>query len=285
MSKNNASFRRGGTTDEGQSLVVNRKFSENKFFCHEDSDDDEVLDDAVPEKQRMVSETMMNQVIAGREKKWLKQVEKKIQGMNYASSEQIAEMLSKLKDDAAGAVEVESNKTPTSSGENENLPPGFKAELDKVVKQLNVMQEDNVRLQQDASDKEQAMLMERRQHNTESILSASGAVRPDQCYTILKDKIVSDEELGDSVSVKTEHGDDIVSVKNYIMETFKEENPHLFTNPAKSGSGAGAGSGINSKKSFNADSLKDPKDGGMSWESYEKNRDAIIADWEQNKRK
>lgn len=269
---------------KGKGLVFKRDFGSSKFFCHEDSDEEGNIDDAVPEKQRMVSETMMNQVIASREKKWLKQVEKKIQGMNYASSDQIADMMSKLSEQTAGAVEVDS--TGQSDGViDSSLPSGFKAELDKVHKQLNAMQEDNVRLQKDATDKEQAMLMERRQHNTESLLSVAGAVRPDQCYTILKDRIVVDEELGDSISVKTEHGDDMITVKDYIAETFKEENPHLFSNPAKSGSGAGASSGVNSKKSFSVDSLKDQKDGGMSWEQYEKNRDAIITDLEQNKRK
>jgi hypothetical protein len=126
------------------------------------------------------------------------------------------------------------------------------------------------------------MVAERRKHNTEALLTEAGAVRPNQCYKIISDQIVSDDELGDAVSIKTEHGDDVVSVKEFV-DTFKEENPHLFTQPAKSGSGAGGGGSVDSKPRFSVESIRDPKDGGMSWEDYEKNRDKIISDFEQRK--
>jgi mevalonate kinase len=263
--------------------VFYRKHNDRKFFCHED---DEAQDDAV-EETRMVSETEMNKIMAAREKRMMKQFEKQLSSMNYASSDQLSKIVEDLESKSfAGAKDtgpVESN-SKTSDQDKSDVPSGFKAELSKVQKQLSAMQEDNKRLQEEAMAKEQAMLAERRQHNTESLLSGAGAVRPEQCYTILRDKIFADDEIGDAISVKTELGEDTIPVKDYI-DTFKEENPHLFTNPAKSGSGAGGGSSLRGKKTFSAENLSSPELGGMSWADYEKNRDDIIADLENNKRK
>jgi len=254
---------------------------DSTVICRED---DEADDAATKETPRTVSETEMNKIMAAREKKLLGQFEKRIQGMGFASSEQVDKLLNGLDDNPSGAGESSgANRQQIDEAKDDHaLPPGVRAELSKLHKQMGKMSEDNKRLQEAAESKDHAMQMERRKHNTEALLSAAGAVRPEQCFKIINDQITSDEEIGDAITVKTSHGDDLVPVKDFI-DTFKEDNPHLFSTPAKSGSGAGSGSSPNSKPRFTSESIRDQKQGGMSWEDYEANREKIISDLEQNK--
>lgn len=253
-----------------------------KIRCHEDDGDDVDAvnsDDQETKQPRSISETDMNRIMAAREKQLLGKVEKKIAGMGFATADSISDILSQLSAPSSDSGEPKKSV----SEQQEALEPGVRAELSKLHKQLGKVQEENEKLRIETEAKEDAMKMERRQHSVEGLLGQFGAVRPEQCYTILKGQIVEDEEIGDAVKVKTPHGDDFVPVKEYL-NTFKEDNPHLFSAPAKSGSGAGGGS-VNSgnRPRFNADSLRDPKQGGLSWEEYEKNRDKIITDIESNR--
>ena len=253
---------------------------DSKIVCRED---DEPSAEETDQQPRSISETEMNKIMAAREKKFLGQIEKKIQGMSTANKEEVQAMLEALSESGSGAGQTPTQQVVEQSSEDSSLPAGVRAELSKLHKQLGKMQEDNKRLQEETLAKETAMKLERRKHSTESMLSSAGAVRPDQCYRILSDMIKEDEEIGDAISVRTEHGDDLVPVKEYI-DTFKEENPHLFSSPAKSGSGAGGGGSVSSQKSkFSVEQLRDQKFGGMSWEDYEANRDQIISDLENNK--
>ena len=261
--------------------MINLKLDfDSKIVCRENDEPDS---DETENAPRSISETEMNKIMAAREKKLLGQIEKRINSMNFANNDDVQSMLEALKESSgsgAGNTQRTQEAVETASDDS-NLPAGVRAELSKLHKQLGKVQEDNKRLQEETSAKEKAMKMERRKHLTESLLSSAGAVRPDQCYKILGDMIKEDEEIGDAVSVRTEHGDDLVPVKDYI-DTFKEENPHLFSQPAKSGSGAGGGGNLSkSKPKFSAEQLKDPNKGGMSWEDYEANRDQIISDLEQ----
>jgi len=253
-------------------------------ICRED--DGETEDVENEETTRSISETEMNKIMAAREKRLLGQFEKRIKGMGFASSEQVDRLLDDLKESPSGAgvSEGSTEQTVSEAKDDGGLPPGVRAELSKLHKQMGKMTEDNKRLQEAAESKDLAMQMERRKHNTESLLSAAGAVRPEQCFKIINDQITNDDEIGDAVTVKTAHGDDLVPVKDFI-DTFKEENPHLFTNPAKSGSGAGGGGSVSSKPKFDSTSIRDPKQGGMSWDDYEANRERIISDLEENKGK
>ena len=149
---------------------------------------------------------------------------------------------------------------------------------------MNRINEENEKLQKMNDDRESEMKSERRRHSVESMLGNLGAVKPSQAYRILEDRIVEDSELGDAVKIKTPHGDDFVPVSEYI-DSFKEDNPHLFTSPARSGSGAGAGGSGQEKPRYSADTIRDNTTGGMSWEDYEKNREQIFRDIESNRGK
>jgi hypothetical protein len=253
---------------------------DSEILCRED---DEEATGTEESANRVISETDMNKIMAAREKKLLGQFEKRVKGMKFATPDDLEKLVTELQPSSGeegGSAEIQ-NSIEEVKGD-ENLPAGVRAELSKLHKQMGKMSEDNKRLQDEAQAKDHRMVAERRKHNTEALLTEAGAVRPNQCYKIISDQIVSDDELGDAVSIKTEHGDDVVSVKEFV-DTFKEENPHLFTQPAKSGSGAGGGGSVDSKPRFSVESIRDPKDGGMSWEDYEKNRDKIISDFEQRK--
>jgi len=248
--------------------------------CRENDDTESVEKDPSP----MISETKMNQVMAAREKKMLNQIEKKMNSMGFLSTQGVTDLLDERNTVLSGAEQELLEDEPTQGvlREDTGLPSGVRAELSKLHKKLGKMQEDNNRLQQESVSERETMRLERRKHKTEGLLSTAGAVKPEQCFKIFNDLVKEDDELGDVVSVKTDHGDDIVPVADYI-ETFKEENPHLFSNAAKSGSGAGGGGSVTSKSKFSIESLRDPKQGGMSWEEYESNREAIISDLEKNK--
>jgi len=253
---------------------------DSPITCRENDDEESVEQEQSP----MISETKMNQIMAAREKKMLNQIEKRMKSMGFLSTQGVTDLLDERNIALSGAEQelLEDEQTQGVLSEEQSLPSGVRAELSKLHKKLGKMQEDNTRLQQESVSEREMMRLERRKHKTEGLLSIAGAVKPEQCFKIFDDLVKEDDELGDVISVKTDHGDDLVTIADYI-ETFKEENPHLFTNTAKSGSGAGGGGSVASKSKFSIESLRDPKQGGMSWEDYEANRETIISDLEKNK--
>lgn len=183
--------------------------------------------------------------------------------------------LSKRREDAK-----EDAEESAATGDEDKLPAGVKAQFSKMEKTLAKLQKDNENLAKQAAEKESAIKLERRQHAIESKLAELGANNPGHAYRIMKDLIVEDAEVGDAVKVKTAHGDDLVKAVDYLAQ-FKEENPYLFSPAAKSGSGAGGGGPKDSKARYTDEQLRDPSQGGMSWDDYEKNRSQIHADMEK----
>jgi len=261
-------------------LIYEIPFETDGLLVRQKEDDEDVIDDTEPEPQeKMISETEMNKILAAREKRIKQQFARQTKDM--VTKDVLQDMLSSINstDSSSGRGDAEDPKT---APETEITDKGVKAELSKLQTQLNRVSEENEKLQTLNDVRETEMKLERRRHSVESMLSDVGAVKPNQAFRILSDNIVEDSELGDAVKVKTPHGDDFVPVSEYIPQ-FKEDNPHLFSNPARSGSGAGAGGSSQDKPRFTADSLKDTREGGMSWEDYEKNRDKIIQDIQENR--
>lgn len=253
---------------------------DNVFYLRQPEEDDKDIEDQVEEEKEKSLKEVEKQFL-GRlnrtERKILKQIEDKLS--TTLSADDLPKLLSELKEQKS---ENSGSDNPKGSGGggDDSLPPGYKAQMDKLQKQMEKLQKQNEQLAQESQQKEEAMKLERRRHLIEGQLNELGAFRSDQAYKLLSDQIIEDEEIGDAVKVKTEHGDDYIPVKEYLP-TFKEENPHLFTSPAKSGSGAGSGGAKSSKPRFTSDQLRNPSEGGMSWAEYEKNRDQIIHDIEK----
>lgn len=242
--------------------------------------DEEIEERVEDEKERSLKD--LEKQFLGRlnrsERKILKQIEDRLS--TALSAEDLPKLIDELKNQRSEDSGSGDGKSDSKGGEGDQVPAGYKAQMDKLQKQMEKLQKQNEQLADEAQKKEEAMKQERRRHTIEGLLGEQGAYKTDQAYKILSDVIVEDEEIGDAVRVKTEHGDDIIPVKEYIP-TFKEENPHLFSTPAKSGSGAGSGGAKSSKPRFNSESLRNPKDGGISWAEYEKNREQIIHDIER----
>ena len=261
-------------------MIYEIPFEMDGLLVRQNEAEEDAVDDTEPQPQeKMISETEMNKIMAAREKRIKQQFAR--QTKDLVTKDDLQDMLSSINstDSSSGGGDAEDPKT---TPETEITDKGVKAELSKLQTQLNRVSEENEKLQTLNDTRETEMKLERRRHSVESMLTEVGAVKPNQAFRILSDNIVEDSELGDAVKVKTPHGDDFIPVSDYIPQ-FKEENPHLFSNPARSGSGAGAGGETQNKPRFTADSLRDTREGGMSWEDYEKNRDKIIQDIQDSK--
>lgn len=212
-------------------------------------------------------------------------LEKQISGRFSKEKRSMMKEIEELKAALSKAEKAEEKRAGDDGDDDEaksggdELSPGMKAQMAKLQKQLDKLQSQNDDLARSALEKEMQMKLERRKHSVESELKNLNAVRPEQAYRILQDMIVEDDEIGDAIPVKTDHGDDLVPVNEYLA-TFKEENPHLFALSAKSGSGAGSGDSGGGRPRFSQSALVDPKSGGMDWAAYEKNRDAIHREFE-----
>jgi hypothetical protein len=210
-------------------------------------------------------------------------LEKQISGRFSKEKRAMSREIDELKAALSKAEKAEESQreelVEEGSKSGDDLSPGMKAQMAKLQKQLDKLQGQNDDLARAAQEKELQMKLERRKHSIESELTNLNAVRPEQAYRIIQDMIVDDEEIGDAIPVKTDHGDDLVPVKEYLS-TFKEENPHLFAVSAKSGSGAGGGGAAQGRPKYSKDALSDPKSGGMDWSTYEKNREAIHREFE-----
>lgn len=168
---------------------------------------------------------------------------------------------------------------------HDDIKPGENATIDRLKKdianlQKKVDQESSARVKAERDHK-----VSQRRHVIESALAENGAVKPAQVRSLIESELlVEDQEIGDAIKVKTESGEDLVPIKDVKTWLFpyKEENPHLFTPPAKSGSGAGAGGHEGVKpKLATPEKLADPKKGGMDQADYEKNREKIHAELER----
>jgi len=234
---------------------------------------------------RAQDEDVEQQDMAAQLSELKRDLEKQISGRfskeKRALSKEIEDLRAQLASKQQEQQQQDDDQQPDSDSNatSDGMTTGMKAQMGKLQKQLDRLQAQNDELAKSAADKEQQMRAERRKHAVESELVNLKAVRPEQAYRIIQDMIVEDDEIGDAVPVKTEHGDDLVPVKEYLS-TFKEENPHLFAASVKSGSGAGGGDAGQGRARFSTQALGDPSKGGMDWATYEKNREAIHRDLE-----
>lgn len=239
-----------------------------------DSEDETESDNTDQPVTLQALHQVVNSALSAQEKKLLKKLGRQENTNSGFDLDRLDEIVEKLLTNDAPTQ----SSGPDGDKADEGMPHGVKAQLDKMQKRLEAAEKQHQDLQKQIADKDRQVIEQRRSHALERLLTEKRAINPSQAAKLIFPDIVEDEDIGDAVPVKTQTGEDVVPLKDFV-EMFSEENPHLFQSDkaGRSGSGASGGSAARGKPDLKAEDLRSPKDGGKSWDDYEKNRESIHA--------
>lgn len=262
------------------------RFAEPIILRAPDDDDDNQDDQDEGQKPKFVTHDDLTKALTRRDRKIINGMKGDLKEIladsGFLTVEQLQEQVEKLlKDDLSEGGGDGDDKDKGGGGD---VPAGLQAQMSRMERELKELQKKNLELSEKAQEKDKQLETDRRNAMIDKLLSEAGAVDPEEVRKAhLESKLVNDEELGWAVPVKLDTGgQDLVPVKDYVP-TLKDERSHLFSKSQKSGSGAGSGDEGRTKPKVTAEKLRDPKDGGMGWEDYEKQRETIHSDLESSR--
>ncbi len=195
----------------------------------------------------------------------------KAQASSAHSREELDELIDKLLAEDPKPV-ASSDPSPAEDPSEDRKDHGLLAKLEKLTKDQEKLQAKLDEAEKRESEKETRIIEQRREHAAITRLKDMGAKNPTHAYKLFKDQIINDDDIGDAVPVKTEAGDDVVSLEEFIP-MFAEENEYLFgaqPQSGRGGSGAGEGGPGVPKGKKKPDDLRSPREGGMSMAEYAK---------------